>query len=356
MLQSLSPSEPYLIASRSGRILQVSSAFVNLVGLDPSGRNLNDILDDDTVSGLILSVSDTEVYLFDTLVGSCYCSCGAQLSGKNRIVLVFKLLEDRRNQTENLELIRYISRRINTGVDDLTIALRALSHSTGMSRERAIGLLNKSMLNLIRVSRNAAAKADYADGGIALLPRTGNLTEDLASVCRRSIRLGEPYYDISMECTAPETCCVYDASAVQRVVLNLIHHALSHSPLPRPRLHIRISRAEDQLLLQLHSAGSTVHTYDPALGPGGKPLYGEDLELDVASMLLRSIRGNLVSSYNSEGGWICRAAFPIVPEKPDHVFSSMVIDWYGGRDNVAVELSGILPVEAYMTECEPGQA
>lgn len=267
-----------------------------------------------------------------------------------------KLLEDRRNQTENLELIRYISRKINSGVDDLTLALRALSCSTEDSRSHAMGLLNKSIFNLIRISRNAAAKADYVDGGLTLLPRPGDLTEDLASVCRRAIATAAPYYDITMDCTAPSVTCVYDASAVQRAVLNLIHYALSHSPLPRPRLHISITHADNQILLLLQSAGSPVHTYEPVLGPGGKPPYGEELELDIASMLMRSIRGNLISSQNKEGGWLCRASFPIIPEKNDHVFSSMVIDWYGGRDNVAVELSGILPAEAYADDSESGKA
>jgi len=344
LLAVLAPNEPYLIASRSGRILQAAPAFVSMTGTDPTGRNLNDFLDDNAVSQLILQVNGDDVYLFDCEIFGCFCSCGAQLSAPGRMVMVFRLLEDRRGQSENLELIRYMSRRINEGIGDLNLALRMLKSSP--EDAHAEGLLNKSILNLIRVSRNAASKADYADGGVALQPQVADLTETLNSVCRRAAAMAAPYYDVTAECPDEKIECIHDVTAVQRAILDLIHHALSHSPLSHPRVHLKFTREADHIHLHLHAAGSAASTYQPTLGPDGKPLYGDALELDVASLLLRSQGGNLVSSFTNDGGWTCRATLPICPDD-GRKLSNLTIDWYGGRDMVAVELSGLLPAEAY---------
>jgi len=346
LLTALAPNEPCLIASRSGRILQASPAFVSMTGTDPTGRNLNDFIDDGAVTQLILQINSEDVYLFDCEIFGCFCSCGAQLSGPGRMVLVFRLLEDRRSQSENLELIRYMSRCVNEGVDDLNLALRMLRSSAEDARADAMGLLNKSMLNLVRVSRNAASKADYADGGVALQPQVADLTETLTSVCSRAAAIAAPYYDITAEYPDEKIECIHDVTAVQRAILDLIHHALAHSPLSRPRVHLKFTREADHIHLHLHAAGSAASTYQPTLGPDGKPLYGDALELDIASLLLRSQGGNLISSLNNDGGWSCRATLPICPND-GRPLSTMVVDWYGGRDMVAVELSGLLPSEAY---------
>ena len=347
ILSTLAPDECYLITSRSGRVLQTSPAFDNLIGSNATGRNLNDFLDDNIVSELILKVRPDDVFLIDCRIGGCICSCGARLSGPGRMVLVFKLLEDRVDPAEDRELVRYLSRQINRNLDDLGLALRALGQANEEGHARAAGLLSKSLLNLNRISRNAALKADHAEGDLFLLPKPGDLMELISSVCERTAALAEPYFDIYFEREEGTAEGIYDATIVQRSILNLIHHALTKSPLPRPRIRIRLTIEEGQVIFHLQSAGSAATIYEPVLGPGGHPLYGEDMELDVASILVRALQGSLISSRGNDGRWICRAAYPIVPLTDDTKISNTVIDWYGGKDMIAVELSGILPAEAY---------
>lgn len=344
LLDVLAPGEPYMVLSRSGRILQVGPALVDILGANPSGRNLNDLMDEAAVVRLLTEVTLEDILTVDCELCRCFFTCGARLTEEGNIMLVFKLLRDLRDEGENRLLVRYMGIQIAELVDDLSIAIERLSgeHTEACSQARSAA--EKNLWNLLRIARNAPLKADFGIDGPPKLARPGDLAVFLADLLRHTAEVLAPYHDLGIELEVDSLPCVYDELNIRRAVLNLLAYAIHRNTLPRARMQFGVSRSGDQLILRLQAAGPA---RDPLLGPGGVPVYGQDLELEVASILLRAVGGNMVSTTTGDSGWLCRANLPIVPDTGDKPFSSLVLDWYGGRDPVLFELSGVLPAGAY---------
>ncbi len=332
---------PFLFTTRSGRILQASDPMINMLGSDPVGRNLNDLVSDSTAAEILLNASAKAVYTLECEINGCYCTCGAQLTKDDRISLVFTLQDDRRDPTNYIDLIRYLGRGIIENASSLTYAAAALKGTENGAQ------IDKNLMNLIRIARNAVSKLDFQSEGLTILPRVGNLTDDLTDICNRAAKVLTPYADVRVNCSAKSVLCLYDADALFRAVLNVIHHAIAHSPLSRPQLSIHISHIGKQILLQFQSNGKEERFHAPSEYSGHIPNYGDGLELEVASMLFRSQKGTLVTGTTDNNIWFCNATMPIVPPNEDQELAHTIIDWYGGRDPILFELSGILPAEAY---------
>ena len=348
ILTAMNPNEAYLVTSRSARILHASPAFISMFGSDPTGRNLNDMMDDEDVAEIIINASTQDVYMRDCDIGECFCSCGVRLSAPDRMTLVFRLLEDRRDHGVHLDLIRYTTGKISGHLANLSAALFLPSVSEALPAEHK-ARCRHAIFDLFRVYHNVNTKADFSDQGIINRPKPGNLLEDLEAVCRQAAEKGAPYFDLYVEADSdPDLLAAYDTTLVQRAILNLIEHAARHSTLPRPRMAVRISREDGQVVFQLRSEGNPRTPYQPPLGRGGMPIYGDDMEMEIATILLRAVKSSIISAPSKDGSWLCRASIPIVPVHPGQSFSSMNIDWYGGYNIVDVELSGILPWEAYL--------
>lgn len=344
LLDVLAPGEPYMVLSRSGRILQVGPALVEVLGTNPSGRNLNDLMDDAVVVRLLTEVTFEDILTVDCELCRCYFTCGAKLTEDGSIMLIFKLLRDLRDEEENRSLVHYMSMHIAEIVGDLTYAVRSLTEEDAGACGHAHNVVDKNLWNLLRIARNAPLKADFGTDTVPKLPRPGDMAASLAELLRHAAEVLAPYHDLGIELEVDSIPCVFDALNLHRTVLNLLAYAIHRNTLPRARMQIGLTRSDNQLIIRLQAAGPE---RAPLLGPGGVPVYGQTLELDVASMLLRTLGGNMVSTNTADGGWLCRAMIPIVPETGEENFSSLVLDWYGGRDPVLFELSGVLPSDAY---------
>ena len=348
ILTALNPVESYLVTSRSARILHASPAFISMFGSNPTGRNLNDLMDDEDVAQLIIRADANEVFTLDADIGECFCSCGVRLSAPDRMTIVFRLLEDRRDHSVHLDLIRYATSKISGHLAALNAALSLTEFKDTLPPEHR-ARCRHAILDLFRIYHNVNTKADFSDNSVVNLPKPGNLLEDLTSVCRAVAERGAPYFDLTVEAEEDaELVSVYDSTLVQRAVVNLILHAVRHSSVARPNMRVRITKEDNQVVFQLWAEGSLATPYQPPLGHGGMPLYGDDMELEIASILLRTVKSGVVSTPTKEGGWLCRSAIPLVPVAPGRKFSNLVIDWYGGFGIVDVELAAVIPWEAYL--------
>ncbi len=348
ILTALNPHEAYLVTTRSARILHASPAFISMFGSSPVGRNLNDLMDDEDVAQLILHADDKDVFMIDSDIGECFCSCGVRLSAPDRMTIVFRLLEDRRDHNVHLNLIRYTTGKISGHLANLNAALSLPSVSAALPDEHK-ARCRHAIFDLFRIYHNVNTKADFSDEGIVNMPKPGNLLEDLADICHQAAEKAAPYFKLTVEADRDERLIsVYDKTLVQRAILNIIQYAVRHSSIQPPRLAVRITREADHVIFQLQADGNPATPYQPPMGPGGVPLYGDDLELEIASILLRSLKCSVISTPAKDGSWLCRTAIPLVPVHPGQSFSNMVIDWYGGYNIIDVELAGILPWEAYL--------
>ena len=251
LLDVLAPGEPYMVLSRSGRILQVGPALVDILGANPSGRNLNDLMDEAAVVRLLTEVTLEDILTVDCELCRCFFTCGARLTEEGNIMLVFKLLRDLRDEGENRLLVRYMGIQIAELVGELSIAIERLSgeHTEACSQARSAA--EKSLWNLLRIARNAPLKADFGIDGPPKLARPGDLAVFLADLLRHTAEVLAPYHDLGIELEVDSLPCVYDELNIRRAVLNLLAYAIHRNTLPRARMQFGVSRSGDQLILRL---------------------------------------------------------------------------------------------------------
>lgn len=345
LVSALSSEEYFIITSRSGRILHISPAMAALLDTDPVGRNLNDLLEDRTVSDLILGVSPDADYRFDCTLDSRAFQCSARLSQSGNMVIVLRPMSDADPGDSNRGLVRYLSREINSNLESMNLALRTLTRSADPAQ--ALAILTRGILNLSRISKNAAAKVDLEQGSLFLDPRSGDLAEDIRDICRRARQMCAGFADIQLNEGGTEGApAVYDRTAVQRILLNLIAFHMDASVLKKPCLHIAIERTPEEMIVTLQLRGSRQPERMPVETPCGEAIPGQGIELEIAALLTRKLGGVLITAGREDGGRSCRLSLPI-SQSHENPVSSTRIDWYGGLDIVEVELSGVLPSAAY---------
>lgn len=81
--------------------------------------------------------------------------------------------------------------------------------------------------------------------------------------------------------------------------------------------------------------------------PPELPVYGQNMEIDVATIVARKHHGSIVTVGRPDGGTAVRVTLPILSDSDEENLSSTVFDWYGGMDIVRVELASVAPPEAY---------
>lgn len=341
---SLSPDELYMICSYGGRILLVSAPLAEFIGADLVGKNLNDVIEDRIVSRLIKNVDRENIYEFDCVLNSRAFSCGAKLSPDESIVMMLSPNAPRSQQDAGPRLIRYIGREINANIDNISIAYSALRKSAADLPPAASGLIEKSLLNLTRISKNAVTKVDYEEGVFSVEPRRGDLARDVTEVCGSAAAFCRGYAEIFFEGLNEPLECSYDPTAIKRMMLNLISYSISSAPAKYPRISVRMSRRDDAAIITISCAGASSGSAADHDGRADTP----DLELEIASILARKHRGSIISTQRRDGGQALRVTLPLISESPSQELSSFMIDWYGGMDMVSVELSGVMPPEAYV--------
>lgn len=342
ILSSAHPGELYFVCSYGGRILNTSPALSRMLGGDYTGKNLNDVIEDRLVSRIIINASRDSVFEFECSIESRAFTCGAKLSPQDNIIIVLApVVSDDRARSDS-RLIRYMGREINANLDSINIAFNALKR--GRNGPDAYGLAEKCIFNLTRLSKNAVTKVDYEEGTLFLDRRKGNLAADLAEVCERAAEFCRGRANIRVSHGGESGACIYDSTAVMRMVLNIISFSIIKSRLTRPNMTVVVERVGEDMVVTVTTEGA------PDGRPPELPVYGESIEMDVATIVARKHHGSIVSVGRQDGGMAVRVTLPIVRDSDEENLSSTVFDWYGGLDIVKVELSGVVPPEAYFEE------
>lgn len=337
------PDELFMVVSRGGRVLFCSKPLTALLGVDLQGKNLTDIVEDRVVSQLIINSNENNIYEFDCVINDKAFECGAKLSESGNIVIVLTPSQPDDSRRANADIVRYLGREINANVESMGIAFGALNSGPSDMRDYALGLWNRSMMNLARVSKNAVTKVDSDQGTMVSDMHPGDLAGDISEVCGKAADFCRDYAEISFRGYEQPLECLYDPGAVKRIILNLISYCISRSSLKFPRLSIVSELKNSSMVVTFSLGGDGSRTFFGGEGTGG----ADSMEIDIAVILAKMLKGSIVVT-ERKGGSLCRLTLPIV--KADGYrgsLSSTIIDWYGGMDMVATELSWVMPPEAY---------
>lgn len=339
ILASLHPDEMYFICSYGGRILNTSPALSRALGGDYTGKNLNDVIEDRQVARIITNASRDKVFEFECSIEARAFNCGAMLSQQDNIIIVLDPVVSDEQARSDSRLIRYMGMEINANLDSINIAFNSLKH--GSKSPDAYGVAEKGIFNLARLSKNAVTKVDYEEGTLFMAMRKGDLASDIADVCKRASDFCRGRANIRVNCTGESGRCVYDPTAIQRMVLNIISFSIMKSPSTCPNMSVISERAGDDMVITVTTEGT------PDGRPPELPVYGQDIEMDVATIVARKHHGSIVTAGRPDGGTAVRVTLPIRSDSDEENLSSTVFDWYGGMDIVRVELASVAPPEAY---------
>lgn len=342
ILATMHPGELYFVCSYGGRILNTSPALSRMLGGDYTGKNLNDVIEDRLVSRIIINASRDSVFEFECAIESRAFNCGAKLSPQDNIIIVLTPVVSEELGRSDSRLIRYMGMEINANLDSINIAFNALKR--GHSGPDAYGVAEKGIFNLTRLSKNAVTKVDYEEGTLFMDMRKGDLARDIADVCQRATDFCRNRANIHVACRGESGRCVYDRTAVMRMALNIISFSIAKSPLTCPNIAVVSDRVGEDMVLTVTTEGT------PDGRPPELPVYGENMEMDVATIVARKHHGSIVTVGRPDGGTAVRVTLPIVCDSDEENLSSTVFDWYGGMDIVRVELAAVAPPEAYFEE------
>jgi len=337
IMSAMSGDERILAASVTGRILQASASMRAFLGFDPSGRSLDEILGEGMTMAIHHGLQRGGVYEFDCKLRDRQVSCGAAFSTENRMMLVFSLIGGTKIDKDEESMIEIISREINANVDNLSIILSALRRSDGRIMPAAMGLVQKSIYDLARMSRNITSLAEGAKGETHLDKRSGDLNAAVAGVCRKAAVFCEGFADIIVTDEGPVVSW-FDDAAVKRLFLNLLAYCISGSACERPIIEVRTERRETLFVATVRAQGPWKEEQTP---------LARGTEMELVNTLVRAHSGSFITTVTRDGGRVMRITLPIESSYFAPDLSSPVVDWYGGMDIVAVELSGVLPPEAY---------
>ena len=181
--------------------------------------------------------------------------------------------------------------------------------------------------------------------------RRGDIAYEIADICRRAAAFCYERAGITVEGVSEGIESIYDATAIKRMMLNLILYSVTKSRAAYPQVLVKIEKKDDSLAITLISKGS-------GIGDAGRELREalieeQEMELNIVTIFARKHKGSFISTNRQDGGLTIRVSIPLIIESPDENLSSLMVDWYGGMDIVAVEMSGFMPPEAYEADSAP---
>lgn len=342
-LTTTSPEELYLISSYGGRVLQVSPALTSLVGVDHVGRALTDVFEDRVVAKLITGVGQGDILEFDCAIGRVSFSCGARLSESGHIVVVMTQAIPIRLDDGNNELVRYFGREVNIGIENMNIAVNSLVNAGVEIPDNIAGLFERNMFNLMRISRNSVTKIDFEQECVPFMLKRGDVFAAISNICLRARDFCGVFADIEYIGPSEGLICLFDETALKRMILNLVGHHIANSGVATPGVLIKAEKSGDNLAVIISPKAET----GEKRAPRAEQPYANDFELDVASILARKLRGSIIVTQAKDDNKSFRFSMPILIEHEEESFSNFDIDWYGGMDMVAVELAWVMPSELY---------
>ena len=324
---------PALIV-RDGTAVICNSAAIALLGLSPGGPAPDFLSGFSTQSG--------------SAVGTCMAagrSWRLSLSPQEGGMLVVLLPEDPVSSPFSgtaalLEQMRQHVNNLSAAVQLITPDLQRM----GSKCEQCLAIINQSFYRMIRLMNNTETASALADGRLTL--SAGPL--DLAGLCRELCRevsgLAEAAgVSFRFDDQCGSLLATGDSGLIQQMLLCLISNALKAAG-EGGRAGLRLAEAKGRAILTVWDSGAGLNSAPKAGGAGaGLPIARQIASLHGGALMLESRPG--------EG---LRAAVSLPVRRPDRTHTLRTpppaVDGTGGFSSVLVELSGVLPWQAFRRE------
>ena len=247
------------------------------------------------------------------------------------------LLEQMRQHVSNLMAATHL----------LTPAVR----ETGEAKyDGYLSIMNQSFYRLLRLMNHLELTQNLESGGIPFHPQA----LDLAGLCRETGEHTAPLakmagVEFRWETEPASLITTGDGALLRRLLLGLISNALRAAG-EGGEAGLRLSRQKNRAIL-------TVWDNGPGLNPDGEnPFYlpdgGVGMGLPIVRELARLHGGAVMLESRPERGARAVVSLPIEVPTPGTLRTPTSLKWdgSGGFSPVLVELSGLLPQEAFLPD------
>lgn len=354
-MQDFSPifraAEEYIIsATPSGRIVFADENFTKLIGTDISGRNINEIMPDETAAGIIALCSSGKKYSGETNILGMSCSVSACSEDGEIDISISPLPFTRAASFPQKSLpVNSITHALSSSLSVLFASYKNIS-ATDENR-KDLAYMEKHLLNIMRFSKNMSDYAAYDTGTYFVNYKLAVFNDFLEKLVKKLNDLSV-YTKAEITLSMPEEkiMCCFDEEKIQRVFLNLIARSLSCCENPKIRIILRPAvNGKINIIIKDNAKGRDVLKELSGLGlqQGDDGEFFQNLGLAVANRFLAMHDGSLVVVSENESGSAVSIILPQHTEKAPPAFSSLISGYSGGFDPYKLELSEVLPIEAF---------
>ena len=343
-----------LLCSASGRIFYTSGGLKMLLGEDLSGRNLNDLMEDQTVARLISEAQAGRECEFECTLREHRFSCAAAPAEGNIRMELFPLSQ-KGGVFITMNASRYLSREINR---ELSLMLPTVQKLEQEEESRETALIKRSVYRFIRLARDLEDCAAAENGYLELYYSD----EDLTALCREMVSQTAPLCEkqgIRLTARLPEAPLIVrvDREKTRRMLLHLISNAMAAQPdggsivlsLKRRDSEIVFSVTDGGNGIQSEVLGSVFRKYDE-LDPLKTGSSGVGFGLALTRAFAEKHGGRFILMSNEGGGTSAQIMLPAEQDHPVDSFHDIRTTYGGGLDPILVELSTVLDVSAFLKE------
>lgn len=342
-------SDLLLCCSLSGRIVHATAELKLKLGTELAGRNLNDFLDDKTVSDIIAKSASGDYCRFSCLLTGQKYSAVSEKEG-SVITVTFYEEDNGSIGTVGENSLKYLQSEINELLSNLLGALKNIGGEDNPTTMFA----KKNIYRLLRASRNVFDRAACEDGTIS----GEKSVHDVLEICTDVVeKLRFPLRTVNTELEiwhdGERHICTCVAEHVERMLSNIISCALKGkiSQTGSTYLKIEIISKENDVLVSVLSE-KRILSEKMLVNVFGMDEDGRGIDREIMQSLLTV---KALAAYNG-GNFIMaaekdcdRLAFllPKAPADKAFRFKSPGVKYMTGTNTALVELAEILPDSLY---------
>ena len=338
-----------LACSMSGRVVHASAELKIRLGTELAGRNLNDFLDDKTVSDIIAKSAAGDYCSFYCLLGNKKYSALSQREGGAIIISFYEENADAATDGSSNSL-KYLQGEINVLLSNLLGAL----NNFGDDQNPVAMFARKNIYRLLRASRNVFDRVACNNGTVKAEKRE----HDVLEICRAVVdKLKFPLRSVDTELELWHdgdrhiSNCVSDH--VERMLSNIISCAIKCSgDTPVRHLKVEVLSKEQDILVSVLSPKRMLsdRMLVKAVSEEGEYVADVDNELVQSLLCVKAL-----AVYNGGGFYMSAerdfdrlsVLLPRVDSDVACRFKSPGTKYMSGTDSALVELAEILPDSLY---------